>query len=406
MNDDVFLGKKIVLGVTGGIAAYKSCQLIRDLKTPGAVVRVIMTPSACEFITPLTLSTLSQNNVIVNHLPSNQNEGVSLQTWHIDYGIWADLMIIAPCTVNTIAKIAHGFADNSVTTVVSALRSKLIIAPAADVDMYENSINLDNLEKLRKRNIFIVEGESGFLASGLEGKGRLANNSKIIDQAELVLSDINVDLKNKNILVTAGPTFEDIDPVRYLGNRSSGKMGYSIAKAAYLRGANVTLISGPTSESIYPEIKLISIRNASEMKTQIDANISENDALIMSAAVADFTPQNYSLHKIKKETEVSAIDLKETEDILYSIKNSKIKKVGFALETENGIENAKKKLTAKNLDFVVLNSLLDKDAGFEFATNKITIIGRNGQPKEFPLESKFQVANKILTELKKTLNEN
>ncbi|MCF8412989.1 MAG: bifunctional phosphopantothenoylcysteine decarboxylase/phosphopantothenate--cysteine ligase CoaBC, partial [Melioribacteraceae bacterium] len=283
MNDDVFLGKKIVLGVTGGIAAYKSCQLIRDLKTRGAEVRVIMTPSACEFITPLTLSTLSQNNVIVNHLPPNQNEGVSLQTWHIDYGIWADLMIIAPCTVNTIAKIAHGFADNSVTTVVSALRSKLIIAPAADVDMYENSINLDNLEKLRKRNIFIVEGESGFLASGLEGKGRLANNPKIIDQAELVLSNINVDLKNKNILVTAGPTFEDIDPVRYLGNRSSGKMGYSIAKAAYLRGANVTLISGPTSESIYPEIKLISIRNASEMKTQIDANISENDALIMSA---------------------------------------------------------------------------------------------------------------------------
>ena len=399
MIKDSFTGKKILLGVTGCIAAYKSCLIVRELVKRGAQVKVVMTPSATEFITPLTLSSLSGNEVIVNTFPKNQKDGTSLSTWHIDYALWADLMLIAPCTINTIAKIAYGFADNALTTLVTALRSQLVIAPAADVDMYNNPINKENLEKLEKLGHYIIYPESGELASGLSGEGRLADTNKIIDSLESVLSGYSKDLLGKKILVSAGPTYEDIDPVRFIGNRSSGKMGYSIAKAAFLRGADVTLVSGPSSQNIYPEIKLMKVRSAADMDRIIKKEIDKNDLLIMSAAVSDFKPAGTKSNKIKKSAGFKEIKLIENPDILSSIKPKKTKVVGFALETQNELSNAKKKLGEKNLDMIVLNSP-GKETGFEVDTNIVTIIKQGGKTVKVPLLSKFQVANKILTEAK------
>jgi len=399
MKKDILSGKKILLGVTGCIAAYKSVYLVRDLVKRGAEVRVVMTPSATEFITPLTLSALSGNEVIVSLFPKSKNETTSINTWHIDYALWADVMIIAPATINTVAKIANGFADNALTTLVLALRSPLIIAPAADVDMYENKITQKNLQTLRDSGFFIVDAEEGDLASGLKGKGRLAENDKIVDSIELFLSGNKKDLAGKKILVTAGPTYEDIDPVRYLGNRSSGKMGFEIAKSAFLRGAKVTLISGPTNEIAYPEIKTINVRSAKEMKSAVEKNLKNNEVLIMSAAVADFKPAKVAVKKLKKEDNPEIIKLDRTDDILSSIKKGNKIIVGFALETDNELSNAKKKLKSKNLDLIVLNSLKDKNSGFEVDTNKISILYKSGKKKELPLMSKFQVANKILSEI-------
>jgi phosphopantothenoylcysteine decarboxylase/phosphopantothenate--cysteine ligase len=359
-----------------------------------------MTPSATEFITPLTLSTLSQNEVIVNTFPESQKNGSKLNTWHISAAVWADLMLLAPATVNTIAKVAHGFADNALTTLISALRSPLIIAPAADVDMYLNKTTQENIKKLESLGHYIVYPEKGELASGLEGEGRLASIEKIIDAVELKLSGIEKDLTGEKILVTAGPTYEDIDPVRFIGNRSSGKMGYAIAKAAFLRGAEVTLISGPSSEPIYPEVKLIKVRSAAEMQKVILNNYTKNDSLIMAAAVADFKPLSVSKSKIKKSQKFDNIKLKETTDILASLKKGKQKVIGFALETNNGLANARKKLSEKKLDMIVLNTLSKKGSGFEFDTNKITIVKKKGKPLSLPLMSKFQAANKILSEIK------
>jgi phosphopantothenoylcysteine decarboxylase/phosphopantothenate--cysteine ligase len=402
MKGDTLSGKKIILGVSGGIAAYKACLIVRNLVKRGAEVRVIMTPSALEFITPLTLSTLSGNEVIVNIFPETQKNGVSLKTWHIEYALWADLMIIAPATINTIAKISNGFADNALTTVASALRCPLLVAPAADMDMYNNPVNRENLRKLKELlDAIIVNGEEGFLASGLSGMGRMADPDKIIDMAELSLAGFKQDLLGRKILVTAGPTFEDIDPVRFIGNRSSGKMGFQIAKAAYLRGAEVTLISGPSSEEAYPEIKLINVRNASQMKLAVEENLVSNDTLIMSAAVADYRPDNVSIKKIKKEDSLSSISLVKTDDILSCLDKSGKTIVGFALETDEELKNAQDKLKRKNLDMIVLNSLNDKNAGFEFDTNKITVIKNTGERKDYPLHSKFITANNILTELNK-----
>ncbi len=405
MSDDVLLGKKIIVGVTGGIAAYKACYLVRELNQRGAEVRVVMTPSALEFVTPLTFSSLTYNKVIVNTFPTSQADGCEVNTWHIDYGTWADLMIIAPATINTVAKIACGFADNALTTLVTALRSPLVIAPAADVDMYMNRITQENIKKLRDFGYYIVEAEEGELASGLTGKGRLAETNKITDAAELVLSGYKQDLIGKKILVTAGPTYEDIDPVRFIGNRSSGKMGYAVAKAAFLRGASVTLISGPSSEPVYPEIKRVKVRSAEEMKKQVTKEFPAADILVMAAAVADYRPEKVSSSKIKKETNhLSSLKLKETSDILGTLKRSDGQfAAGFALETDNEIANAKKKLKSKNLDLIVLNSLKDNKSGFEFETNKITVIHKDGKTAKFGLSSKFQAANKILTEILKVM---
>lgn len=401
MQDDVFTGKKVILGITGGIAAYKSAYLVRDLVKRGAEVKVVMTPSAAEFITPLTLSVLSGNPVIVNIFPPDSLKSISFSTWHIDTALWADIMIIVPATVNTIAKIAHGLADNALTTLVSALRCPLLVAPAADTDMYENKITGENISKLEELGAYIIYPEEGGLASGLKGKGRLAGNDKILDGAELVLSGINKDMTGRKILVTAGPTYEDIDPVRYVGNRSSGKMGYEIAKAAFLRGAEVTLISGPSYEAAYPEIPVIKIRSASDMKTAVEKELKKNEFLIMAAAVADYKPAVFKDRKIKKQDKLSAVALEETEDILVAAdKHGKIV-VGFALETDNELENAGKKVKNKNINMIVMNSLKDKQSGFEVDTNKITVIHKNGKKVKYPLLSKFQTANKILNEIKK-----
>lgn len=400
MANSTLSGKKIILGVTGGIAAYKACLLARLLIKSGAEVRVIMTPSALEFIAPLTFSTLTGNEVIVNIFPESQKNGVALKTWHIEYALWADLMVIAPATVNTIAKIVGGFADNALTTVVSALRCPLLVAPAADMDMYSNKITRQNIARLKElKDAFIVEAESGDLASGLQGIGRMADPEKIADACELILAGFSRDLEGKRLLITAGPTYEDIDPVRYIGNRSSGKMGFQIARAAHLRGADVTLITGPTSETAYSEIKVLRVRRASEMKAAVLENLECNDCLIMAAAVADFRPEATAMNKIKKEDGISAIPLERTDDILSSISKGDKKIIGFALETENEVMNAKGKLTSKNLDMIVLNSLKDKNAGFEYDTNKISVIDRKGEIRDFPLTSKFLAANNILSEL-------
>jgi phosphopantothenoylcysteine decarboxylase/phosphopantothenate--cysteine ligase len=361
-----------------------------------------MTPSALQFVQPLTFSSLSQNEVIVNVFPESQVNGVSMKTWHIDLALWADMMIIAPCTVNTIAKIATGFSDNALLTVVSALRSPLLIAPAADMDMYKNRITQRNFKTLEGIGYSFVYAEKGALASGLGGEGRLADINKIVDAAELILSGYKRDLLNKKILVTAGPTYEDIDPVRFIGNRSSGKMGYNIAKAAFLRGADVTLISGPVHEYIYPEIRVIMVRSAADMKKAVHEEIKINDILIMAAAVADYKPAEVSNRKMKKEDKLNQIKLCTTEDILSSLKPSKKKRIGFALETENEKENALKKLKSKNLDLIILNSLKDEMSGFEYNTNKITIIHKNGKQIDFPLKSKFQAANTIISEILKS----
>jgi phosphopantothenoylcysteine decarboxylase / phosphopantothenate---cysteine ligase len=401
MYDDQLSGKKIILGVTGGIAAYKACWLTRELIKRGAEVKVVMTPSALQFVQPLTFSSLSKNEVIVNIFPDSQINGSFMKTWHIDLALWADLMIIAPCTVNTISKIAAGFSDNALLTVVSALRSPLLIAPAADMDMYNNKITQRNFKILEEMGYSFINAEKGELASGLGGEGRLADINKIVDAAELILTGYKRDLLNKKILVTAGPTYEDIDPVRFIGNRSSGKMGYNIAKAAFLRGANVTLITGPIIESIYPEIKVIRIRSAADMKKAVQEEIKNNDILIMAAAVADYKPSEVSNRKMKKEDKLGQIKLNPTDDILSSLKPSRKKRVGFALETDNERENALKKLKSKNLDLIVMNSLNDENSGFEYNTNKITVIHKNGKQIDFPLKSKFQAANTILSEILK-----
>lgn len=399
MQNKILKNKNILLGITGCIAAYKAAFLTREFVKLGAKVKVVMTPSATEFISPLTLSTLSGNPVIISTFPESQKESTGLGTWHIDAALWADIMIVAPCTINTVAKIAHGFADNALTTMVTALRSPLLVAPAADVDMYQNKITQKNIQSLKDFGINIVEAEEGELASGLKGKGRLASINKIIDSAVLVLNGFNRDLENQNILITAGPTYEDIDPVRFIGNRSSGKMGYWLAKAAYLRGANVTLISGPSSETIYPEIKFHSTRSAAEMEKAVKQNLKTNDVLIMSAAVADYSPAKKSENKIKKENKLQAIQLKENKDILASLDKKEKFVVGFALETENGLVNAKKKLKTKNLDMIVLNVLKANKSGSDSDTNKIKILHKSGDKKDFPLQLKFIVANNILTEI-------
>lgn len=399
MRKDLLTGKKIIFGVTGCIAAYKSALLVRDLIKRGAEVKVVMTPAATQFITPLTLSSLSNNNVVVNIFPGSTAGNTDMTTWHIDMARWADVILIAPSTINTIAKIAYGFADNALTTLVSASRSPVIIAPAADVDMYQNPLTQDNISKLESLGFYIVSAEEGELASGLSGIGRLAESNKIIDAVELVLTGYKKDLLNEKVLITAGPTYEDIDPVRFIGNRSSGKMGYALAKAAYLRGADVTLISGPSSETAYQEINNVPVRSASEMKKAVVREMKKNQILIMSAAVADFKPVRVSPGKIKKNSQLKEIKISETKDILTSFNRENKIVVGFALETNNELANAKRKLKEKQLDMIVLNSLKDKRSGFEFETNKVMILKKNGKTIKLPLQSKFQIANKILSEL-------
>jgi phosphopantothenoylcysteine decarboxylase/phosphopantothenate--cysteine ligase len=396
-------GKNVVLAVTGSIAAYKSALIVRLLAKQGALVKVVMTKSAIDFITPLTLSTLS-NNPVFSDFTSSKDKG----TWnnHVDLGLWADYMVVAPATANTLSKMATGEVDNFMMAVYLSAKCPVYIAPAMDLDMYKHPSTKDNISKLESFGNTIIYPESGELASGLEGEGRLA-------EPEHILSFLSNDIKSKKplfgkrFLISAGPTHEPLDPVRFLGNRSTGRMGYSLAQRAFELGADVTLVSGPVSlELPNAGIKRIMITSAEDMFGAMTEHYDSVDVVIMAAAVADYTPMEVSDIKIKKAEDDLKIPLKRTKDILaYLGENKKSQTlVGFALETNNEVENAKKKITKKKLDFIVLNSLKDKGAGFAHNTNKISIIGKDNNVIDFELKSKLEVADDILQHLIKTIN--
>ena len=393
-------GKKIVIGITGSIAAYKIPFLVRLLIREEATVRVIMTPSATDFVTPLTLSTLSRANVIVDPFKESNGEWNN----HVELGSWADAMVFAPVTANTLGKMANGIADNFLVTAYLSAKCPVFIAPAMDLDMYNHPSTQKNIQVLRSYGNTIIEPQVGELASGLSGPGRMEEPENILSHL-LFFFDRKQDFFGKTILVTAGPTFEAIDPVRFIGNRSSGLMGYSIAEEASRRGASVTLISGPTNlGSDNPKIHHEKVVSAAEMYQACKTSFSTADIVIMAAAVADYTPSEVSQVKIKKKDKRVSLDLKKTKDILEELGKLKRKNqllVGFALESGDGIQHAMGKLKQKNLDLIILNSLDDKGAGFEVATNKVTIIGKKGVVLAGELKDKRAVATDILDAIKK-----
>ena len=396
----VLSGKKILLGITAGIAAYKTASLVRLFIKLDAEVKVIMTPASKDFITPLTLSTLSKNPV---HSTFYDKEDKENELWnnHVDLGLWADYMVVAPATANTLSKMANGACNNLLLATYLSAKCPVYFAPAMDLDMYIHPSTKESLTKLKSFGNIIIPATSGELASGLIGEGRMAEPKDIVSFIE---NDIlsKLPLKGKKILLTAGPTYEAIDPVRFIGNHSSGKMGFAIAKAAANLGAEVYLISGPSQQQIkHSLVHRIDVVSAKEMYTAAHKYFNEVDIAILSAAVADYTPKNVATQKIKKKDSTLDIELIKTKDILASL--GEIKKnqflVGFALETNNELENAKGKLKRKNLDAIVLNSLQDKGAGFATDTNKITIIDKNLKEKSFELKSKVEVAKDIINEI-------
>ena len=404
---EVLKGKKIVLGITGSIAAYKACYIIRGLIKKGAEVQVVITPAGKEFITPITLSALTSKPVISEFFA--QRDG----TWnsHVDLGLWADAMLIAPATASTIGKMANGVADNMLITTYLSAKAPVFVAPAMDLDMFAHPSTQKNLDTLRSYGNHIIEPASGELASHLVGKGRMEEPDNIIRHLEEYFASKEGDLKDKTILITTGPTYEKIDPVRFIGNYSSGKMGFALADECASRGAKVILIAGPTQQKTrYTSVERYDVESASQMFEAVKEKFPEADVAILSAAVADYTPEQVADEKIKREkTGEMTLALKPTQDIaayLGSWKNNfplreKIL-VGFALETNNEETNALDKLNRKNLDFIVLNSLNDKGAGFQCDTNKVTIIDREGR-EEYPLKSKAEVAHDIVNHLAKVL---
>lgn len=388
-------GKHILIGVTGGIAAYKTAYLIRDLVKRGAEVKVIMTEKAKAFITPLTLATLSKNPILVDFFDPTNGAWNS----HVSLGLWADAYVIAPATANTIAKMAHGIADNLLTTTYLSARCPVFVAPAMDLDMYAHPTTQENISYLKSKGVNIIDAASGFLASGLEGKGRMAEPEDIADQVSNYFTSTQ-ELKGKKVLITAGPTYEKIDPVRFIGNHSSGKMGYALAEECAARGAEVILVSGPVQiKAKHPNIKTISVTSAGEMFEAASGEFDSANITILCAAVADFRPETQADEKIKREKDDLVIRLKPTQDIAANLgarKRDDQIMVGFALETNNEAENAQGKLKRKNLDFIVLNSLKDANACFGYDTNKITIIEKNGEIKAFDLKSKTEVAKDII----------
>ncbi len=400
-------GKHIVLGVTGGIAAYKACYLLRELQREGAEVRVIMTEAATKFVTPLTFSALSGKNVYTDLWTTNQATDSNIGTQHIEVANWADALLIAPASANTIAKLQAGLSDNLLTIVTLATKRPVILAPTMDADMYLNPVMQQNLTKLRERGYFVIPAAEGEHASGLEGPGRLPEIDVIIRFVDGVLEKAHLDLKKKKILVTAGPTHEAIDPVRFIGNRSSGKMGFALATAAAQRGAEVTLIAGPVSLETPRHVRRIDVESAEEMARAVIDESSRVDAVIMAAAVADFTPEKPVSSKIKKTKDSSRLSLylKHTTDILAALGKKKRRPllVGFALETENGRAHAETKLTSKNLDLIVLNSLRDEGAGFGSDTNVVTLIHQNGNVEKLKKMAKYDVAHAILDRVKNLL---
>lgn len=394
-------GKKIILGVCGSIATYKSAFLLRELQREGVDVKVVMTPSAANFVAPLTFSSLSHNQVYMDMFP-DQRRSTSVGTWHIELGVWADAMLIAPITASTIAKLTQGIADNFLTSIVLALRAPLIIAPAMDADMYTHPATSSNISKLKERGVFVIEPEVGELASGLTGPGRLAEVGKIVASVESFFESHHRDLTGKKLLVTAGPTQEPIDAVRFISNRSSGRMGFAVASAAANRGAEVKLITGPVSLETPRNVAREDVRTAEEMFRAVEKSVDWCDALVMTAAIADYRVANPPDRKIKKSefTEgMAKLELVENADILKSLAPRKGKRVfvGFALETDDEIENAQKKLVSKSLDAIVVNNPREEGAGFGIETNKVTILSGRGSDKlELPVLPKYEVAQKIL----------
>lgn len=394
--------KTVVIGVSGGIAVYKTLDVVSRLRKLGVNVNVIMTKSATEFVTPLSFQSLSQNYVVCDMFEDPKTWDVE----HISLAKRADVFLIAPATANVIGKIANGIADDMLTTTVMATKAKVLIAPAMNTNMYENPILQRNINTLKELGYNFVEPESGRLACGDTGKGKLASPETIVDEVVKLLSK-GQDLKGKSIIVTAGPTIESIDPMRYITNRSTGKMGYSIAKEAIERGADVTLITGPTNLTPPQNLKkLVKIESAKDMYEAVLANLDENDVVIKSAAVADYKPKNYSNKKIKKSDDDLAIELDRNKDIaqeIGKIKNNKIL-VGFAAETNDLIENASLKIKKKNLDFIVANDLTKEGAGFGVDTNIVKIIDKEGNITEYPKMKKEEVANIILDKIKELLS--
>lgn len=394
--------KTVVIGVSGGIAVYKTLDVVSRLRKLGVNVNVIMTKSATEFVTPLSFQSLSQNYVVCDMFEDPKTWDVE----HISLAKRADVFLIAPATANVIGKIANGIADDMLTTTVMATKAKVLIAPAMNTNMYENPILQRNINTLKELGYNFVEPESGRLACGDTGKGKLASPETIVDEVVKLLSK-EQDLKGKSIIVTAGPTVESIDPMRYITNRSTGKMGYSIAKEAIERGADVTLITGPTNLTPPQNLKkLVKIESAKDMYEAVLANLDENDVVIKSAAVADYKPKNYSNKKIKKSDDDLVIELDRNKDIaqeIGKIKNNKIL-VGFAAETNDLIENASLKIKKKNLDFIVANDLTKEGAGFGVDTNIVKIIDKEGNITEYPKMKKEEVANIILDKIKELLS--
>ncbi len=391
----VLSGKKVLLGISGGIAAYKTATLARGFVKAGAEVKVVLTPAAKDFVTPLTLSTLSKNPVHSTFFDKeDENE---LWNSHVELGLWADLMLIAPATANTMAKMANGVCDNLLLACYLSAKCPVYFAPAMDLDMYKHPSTSQSITKLQSFDNILIPATSGELASGLVGEGRMAEPENIISFIEEHILE-QLPLKNKTVLLTAGPTYEAIDPVRFIGNRSTGKMGYAIANTAASLGAKVILISGPSFEKVqYNSIDVIKVESAEEMYQTVHKYFGQADVVIATAAVADYKPAKIVHQKIKKKDAKLQIDLVPTKDILASMGAQKKHQflVGFALETNDELANAQGKLERKNLDMIVLNSLQDKGAGFATATNKITIITKENTIKEYALKSKIEVAKDI-----------
>ena len=392
----ILSGRNVLLGITAGIAAYKSAFLVRLFIKAGANVKVVMTPASKDFVTPLTLSTLSNNPVYSSFV--NEDEEDPVWNSHVELGLWADLMIIAPATANTMSKMANGVCDNLLLAVYLSAKCPVYFAPAMDLDMYKHPTTRRTLSILNSFGNIVIPATKGELASGLVGEGRMAEPEDIVSFIEKNILD-SLPLKNKKFVITAGPTYEAIDPVRFIGNHSSGKMGFEIAKAAANLGAEVFLITGPTHEKVSNNlINVISVTSADEMYKATLKEFDSADVAILSAAVSDYKPKNVSASKIKKSDEAFSLELVKTKDILASL--GKIKKeqflVGFALETNNEMENAKSKLINKNLDLIVLNSLNDQGAGFAVDTNKVTIIDKQENILKFELKSKSEVAQDLI----------
>lgn len=400
----VLSGKNVLLGITAGIAAYKTAFLVRHLIKAGANVQVVMTPASKEFVTPLTLSTLSKNPVHSTFYEVEEDN----EKWnsHVDLGLWADLMLIAPATANTLSKMANGICDNLLLATYLSAKSIVYFAPAMDLDMYKHETTHQNIDKLVKNGNVFIPPTSGELASGLEGEGRMAEPEDIVSFIENDLLS-KLPLKNITVLITAGPTYEAIDPVRFIGNHSSGKMGFALANQAADLGARVILIAGPTNEKTSNNsIEQIDVITAEEMYVAVHEYFSLSDIAIFAAAVADYTPKTIAKEKIKKMDTSLTIELKATKDILASVGEIKQNQflVGFALETNNEIENAKSKLQRKNLDMIVLNSLQDRGAGFKTNTNKITLIYKDLKVSNFELKSKEAVAEDIFNAIIHKMN--